>query len=649
MKILLLLWAISSMWYGLSVRQVRFASRSPIRTGLLKALLVNTAAVVVLTELLSIASLLNEPNLGLAWGALALCFTGWAVFQSRQGGRLSRPSWTGFSSFERQLLAITAVILSLTLLTAILYPPNNFDSLTYHMGRVAHWVQQASIQPYATHIERQLYQPPLAEWFILHTVILSQSDVWANVVQWVSGLGCLIGLSLVAQQIGGSRLVQIATVFMAATIPMVILQLSSTQNDVVGSFYLIVTALYLIRYYQYRGLENIIWAGLGLGFAFLTKGTAYLFGAPLLLAWGLLEVRRLVCFEGRGMAGIRYIYTLILPVGILVSLSLGLNAGHYARNMQVYGHPLTDVHTQEVYVNQKHSGGMMVSNVSRNVALHFGFPGLHWLAQHGVEEMHNWMNIQVTDIETTYPGSKFDLPMLSNNEDNASNFLHFLWLSGSIVWLIRYRKPMNRTPYLILLGVVVATFLLFCAYLKWQPWHTRLHTFLFLLASPLLAVTLAESVKNGHRWPVWLLVASAAGFTLTNPFRPLITLPPLTQPVSFLQGRAPNYYVNGPEFRHVNGDITSLLNSRSSDSLRIGLVLGEDDFDYWWYQQLLPSNRLYHIRVNTPSRSLDTHPAVNYIISMQTWGDSLHYRDRVYWRLQPKGGRVAVFGQRQVY
>ncbi|GAB3769787.1 hypothetical protein GCM10028818_06500 [Spirosoma horti] len=480
----------------------------------------------------------------------------------------------------------------------------------------------------------------------MHTMLLSQSDLWANVVQWLAGVGCLVGLSLLTQQMGGSRSLQIATVFVAGTIPMFILQASSTQNDLVVSFYLILLGLYLLRYYQHRQIASIVWAGLALGFAWLSKGTAYLFSAPLLLTWGLMEIRHLLFVDRSSAIANQFAYKLALPTVLLVLIGLGLNAGHYSRNVLVYAHPLTNAQLEGDYTNQVHSLRMMVSNISRNLAIHFGFPGVNTLVQQSVESLHKLLGIRTNDPTTTFAGSSFKLPRLSNNEDNASSFIHFLWLTGSLVWLIRHKNQSNRTPYLILAGIISLTFMLFCAYLKWQPWHTRLHLVLFLLASPIGALGLQAAVERGIHWPFWLFVLSAGGFVLTNPFRPLITLPPLTQPVSFLTGRERNYFVNGHEYRSAFDQISTFLNQQRHDSLQIGLILGEDDFDYMWYHQLRQPVQLYHIRVTTPSKSLDTHPKVDYIIAMHPGKDTLQYGDKVYQRLQPETGPIALFGLR---
>ena len=56
-------------------------------------------------------------------------------------------------------MAASAVVLLLVGLIALLAAPNTFDSMTYHMGRVAHWAHQGSVAPYPTHIVRQITAP----------------------------------------------------------------------------------------------------------------------------------------------------------------------------------------------------------------------------------------------------------------------------------------------------------------------------------------------------------------------------------------------------------------------------------------------------------------------------------------------------------
>ena len=67
-------------------------------------------------------------------------------------------------------------ILILTLLTALIYPPNTPDSLSYHMSKVMHWIQNGNVEFYSTSITRQLYLSPFSEFVILHLQLLTNGS-----------------------------------------------------------------------------------------------------------------------------------------------------------------------------------------------------------------------------------------------------------------------------------------------------------------------------------------------------------------------------------------------------------------------------------------------------------------------------------------
>jgi hypothetical protein len=130
-----------------------------------------------------------------------------------------------------------SLLLAVTLFTALLYPPNTWDSMTYHMPRVVHWISLQSVDFYPTQITRQNNQLPLAEYAIMQLQLLSGEDRFANLVQWVSYL-CLICLGpLVAKELGLTARQQRISALVVATLPMAILQASSTQNDLVVSVF----------------------------------------------------------------------------------------------------------------------------------------------------------------------------------------------------------------------------------------------------------------------------------------------------------------------------------------------------------------------------------------------------------------------------
>src|SRR5262249_49796460 len=149
--------------------------------------------------------------------------------------------------------------------------PNNYDSMTYHMSRVAHWIQNRTLYPYPTNIHRQLFMGYWAEAAITHFQILSGSDRFANFVQWFAFLGCIIATSFVVARLGGSSRAQWTAALLVATTPELIGESISTQTDMVCAFWMTCFVTLLFD-------ENwSLWAGLALGLAVVTKGTAYIF------------------------------------------------------------------------------------------------------------------------------------------------------------------------------------------------------------------------------------------------------------------------------------------------------------------------------------------------------------------------------------
>src|ERR1700680_2901303 len=182
---------------------LHFASTDDWRPSYLRAAVVVGLLVVANTEILSLVRLLSLPAVAVTWGfeCLMAALATWRrraalVERVRTLRRIPLPLATLFA------LVPVMLILAAVGLTAWVAPPNTYDSMTYHMSRVAHWIADRTIDFYPTNIVRQLDQPPLAEYTILQLQILAGDDQFANLVQWFSMAGCVVGASLIAQQLG---------------------------------------------------------------------------------------------------------------------------------------------------------------------------------------------------------------------------------------------------------------------------------------------------------------------------------------------------------------------------------------------------------------------------------------------------------------
>ena len=161
--------------------------------------------------------------------------------------------------------------------------PNNWDSMTYHLSRVAYWLQYDSALRYSGGTARQLGSAPNAEFMIAWIYALLGTDLLAFVVQWISLLGLGVGIFSMA------RLLKFAagpSAFAAALfviLPQPIMQSTTTQNDLVVSFFLVAAMFFLTRAARDQCWPDCVVGAAAFGLAVGTKGTALIAAPGILL------------------------------------------------------------------------------------------------------------------------------------------------------------------------------------------------------------------------------------------------------------------------------------------------------------------------------------------------------------------------------
>lgn len=453
------------------------------------------------TELLSLAGVLTPSGLIIFWLFVLLLL----VWACRPESRLlALPRWPMLTRLAWVFLACILVIFIPTGLAAIISPPNYSDGLSYHLPRVMHWLQTQSVAFYPTSIDRQLHHNPWSEYAILHLMALAGGDWPAQLVQWFAGLGCLVAISLLAGLFGADQRGQWLAALLAASMPSFIMQITSTMTDVTTGFWVLCFVFFSLQWMKHPGWLMALGLGIALGLAVLTKATTYLYAFPFVLWLGTDWIRR------RNLAE-------LAQLAVAAGLVLTLTAGHHLRNYDLYGSPLGPIYApgESPYQNAFFSVPGVASNLIRNLALHIGLPGgwpvTQWM-QAGIQQFHE----QVLGISMNEPGlnflsTKFMIHPLTRIEDRAGNLLHLLlFFAGAILFLL---KTPWRSPQMIYFGVCLLAGLAFSAYLRWQPWHTRLHTPIFLVCIPWLAWLL-----DRHFFPRWGNVLAISLVLLSLPW-----------------------------------------------------------------------------------------------------------------------------------
>ncbi|MDN5202489.1 glycosyltransferase family 39 protein [Fulvivirgaceae bacterium BMA10] len=588
-----------------------------IRTALIWALIL-----FVIVEGLNLFKEVSWWGLLISWTIVGAVLLIYLLRSKQKTFKFSDIKWPLLTKFEKFSLISVGVILLILLVIALVAPPNNYDSMTYHMARVAHWMQNESVDHYATHNVRQHYQPPFAEFIILNFQILSGSHGFANFPQWFSLFLCVVGTSLISRELGANRKVQIATGVFAATIPMPILQATSAKNDLVLAFFLVAATYYLLKVSKKNSYENIVFFSISIALSILTKGTAYLFAAPLLIWFFIIQLQNCRVYFLRSL----------IALSIVGSSIVIMNLGHYNRNYKAYDNILgRNSKQRNQYSNEVHSIKAFSSNVVRNVVIHLKTPIYDWNKAFvkAARFVHSdVLNFKINDKRTTFGNNTVFIPKISYHEDTAANLLQLILIITAIVLFFKRFKVRHDQRLFYQMLSVILSFSLFCFYLKWQPWHSRLHIPIFILSAPFCMIVL---LKNNRQYVynslVVLMILAALPWVLRNSSRKIF---PVTRSV-FAKSESELLFGNNGKFYPPTIEVTDLINQYKFNS--VGLYISQDGYDYpYWFliEDGFKNNvRIEHIKVRNKSANLlEENFIPECIISTHNFGPVLNFKGR---------------------
>ena len=568
---------------------------------------------------------LNATTMMGAWIFLCLALGSFAANLTWKRGRLSCVSLRAIlKSFSlstqyqppldvKLMVWFGAGLMLLLGVVAFVLPNTNWDSLTYHLPRVMHWIQQGSVEHYPTGNTRQIEFAPWAGFVIATLHLLQGSDQSANLVQWFAMLTSVLGATLIARQLlemcvsragieaanpGVGKVlhhqVNALTALLVVTLPIGAVEATTTQTDyVVTSWLICFTSLALQLVKEPANLVYTIATGLALALGVLTKATMYLYAAPLALALTIYLLLRLRTSRSRWRFGLIFCLTFAL-----------LNAGHLSRNNRWFGSPLGSQHILAIERNRQISVGGTLSNVIRNLLLqtNTGIEPVTKSVNALLGSLHGVTGKDPNDPDTTYYVGPFvfmDRWMVMDSY--ASGPIHLLLVFGVGLFLVL--RARSHLPLVVYGSGFAISFLLFCALLRWQQWHGRVHLAYFVLLMPVVAVVLAT---RAARWAVALSAVALAGFVMlsliTNRSRPLLDLNFAAMPR--------DYQCLKPLAGHLYEPLTQICDDLvASRCQSVGLKLNFDDAEYPIWLMLRNrgfTGRIEHLRVENESARIPT-------------------------------------------
>lgn len=571
-----------------------------VRTAFLLTGVGSCAWMVLGMELLSVFNALSSMAIAVFWllTSIALLVWGLRIKRLLRGWERVKQAARDLSRVDWLLLSLFGAASTILLLVTLVSPPNNYDSLMYHLARVAHWAQNGSLGHFVTANEQQLYMPPLAEMAILNLRLVWGNDLLAGLVQWFSMLGSVAGVSLMVGLMGHSRKYQWVAGGAAFAIPMGILQSTSTQNDYVAAFFAVCLAALVLKSKvdPERDASTWAWIGLATGLGVLTKGTFVVYAAPFLV-WYFLPLpgkKQRWGWVARGL-------------GIVLLMGL-VNLGHWSRNMATYGGILGSTEDLSRFIRvvqvdstieepQADQPGVEESSGSVNTPLAILDEWRQKLASmmvwHLITPVGAWNNRWIGFVHG-HPG--WFPPEYVNNiewaawnhEDTAGNPLHLVLVPITAAIVLIRRKRLQGHEEIPYMAATLLTFPLLAIIIANSPylWSVRFHLTFFVLWAPVIG--LASATLFERRWFVVLItigfLVASTPWILFNNTRPVIGLPPWPTRIESVFSATKLQIItafdpNGLEFY---SELRQKLHSDACQVIGLQIDSTDPEYLYWW-------------------------------------------------------------------
>ena len=446
--------------------------------------------------------------------------------------------------------------------------PYNWDSMTYHLTRIAHWVQNGSVAHYVCHDISQISAPPLAEFVVLHIYILSGcSDYFVNLLQTFSYLVSIFLVYKISDKIGCNRFFGSLAALIFATSPIVFGEALSTQVDMYSGMWLMFF-VYLSLYFtdiksklqwNFHSISRLILMGMSAGFAYLAKPSVCI-AAFVFVIWILI-----VCIVRKDK----------LALVVKCAISLGLIAliivlPEMIRNLITF-HSISSSETSTEFLVSLYAPGYLFWNLVNNI--------------------------------------KFNLSPrnLSMHHDNATNPLIIGLMLLAIVCgiMIEIKKRLKGKPGIELkmsesyTVASIVSMLIFCTVVQWYPFITRYEIGYLALLSPAVMIVF-QYVFDNRKALQYVFAAAIIAISIVT------FLVGVRYHSGFLavEGKRFEQYFAGREKYEFYKEISDDIIENKYES--VGFLCGNDSYEYPLWKMLENSmSRFEHVIVDNETTIYD--------------------------------------------
>jgi len=559
---LMFILALLILLFG-SLPWVAFFRPSSKPAWLMALYLVGSANVTLSSYIANTLYLLNRQWVMLA---LHMCIGGfgWLVWM-----RLGKPSllkpfhgWKiklnaqTFRSEPALVLLALGVVVSyvFAFVQVIFIPQNNMDSLSTHLSRIGFWRQHGSFFPWQTTMLNQVWYPVNAQLQTYWTLLFLGNDRMVGSVQWLAALISGVGVFGLARLLGYHQRPSAFAAFIFMTFPLIALQATTTQTDLMTVAFFIPAVYFLILGVREDQSSLLTLSAISVGLGIGVK-KSYFILLPVLAVIACLVILQ---YGKRTWKPL-----LVWFVNLVVAVAL-LGSYLYVLNWKNFGDPFGANYIENVIdvpqgrqelpkrfnlarVSHPTMAPALVTSPIHNIFLEVAYnaPRLFYQAldtsglprpldgySHKVKmrvAQAFFKAIGFEEIEGaayTAPGHVFSFSDKNINEESHAWYGPLSVLLILPALLIQSWRGIRQRDWLMLApGLAVLVFVPLEIILRpgWDPFQGRYFAPLVALCVPLMAIWFKEKGSSVHEWVIGVFAIVVIAVTLLyNPSKPTL-------------------------------------------------------------------------------------------------------------------------------
>lgn len=560
----------------------------------INAIVIWTLFAFVITEMLSWFRMVSTVSLWVCWLILDLALLGLNIGKYKKKGckwkRLLPPVRYATAGIM-WMIVLSAGMVYLAIKTI----PYNWDSMTYHLPRIFHWLQNGSVEHYATHIDRQVASPVLGAFVNLHVYAMTNgNDLLVNLLQCFSYLTNGLLVYHIAAKIRCSKPYCVMASVLYFSMPIAFAEALSTQVDNYSALWMLCFSyltLNMLRQEERfvmstRNSVRVIMLSLCVAFGYLAKPSVGV-GMVIFALWLLI-----VMLKRKDSIAAIACYTLV--GGGILALIL---APEFYRNIVTFSSFSSPDAGQRQLIGSLHPRHILV-NFVKNFT--FNMPVV-WLYDSSfiiwkyVMRFARLLEIDIDSPVISEDGREFVVRDAQNygNSTAVNPLIVWLVIGCAVLFVLKNRKRHLgelRNQYFI---TAAFSFLCFCAVLRWEPFVSRYMISYLAILCPAVAGQSEMFLEGRNEGELRKRVGFSAIFYFLCASE-MVGLIYYHGSIALRSGTE-EYFVSRKEIEEDYKEVISFVNNRGYD--KVGLLIGGDSHEYPLNAMINHNARIEHVNV----------------------------------------------------